>query len=287
MYICPKCKSDLELNNCTKCDFSIQWKDNIPVFFTDSTLSKRYEEIGVFYDDLYGQGDNVWSNLAARGHEFVEFVSSLVMVGQPVRYLDIGCGEGYQLAAVDASEKFGIDISRKAVQTAGCRSGANLCVAFSEELPYRTAYFDTITSIGVMTHFIDDHAAMSEICRVLRPGGCYVVGLFISPSFTERIMGKVSEFVYPWPKPISFVRWMIRKSLRKLRVVRHPHVQRKECQPVERFYTCKEVEGIFKRFGFVISEVITKRKNPNTPLAGHHFRIYILLKKKNGTHKEV
>jgi ubiquinone/menaquinone biosynthesis C-methylase UbiE len=285
IYICPKCKSDLESNKCTECDFTIRWNDSTPVFFTGSALSKRYEEIGTFYDELYGDMDNVWSNLASRGHQFDQFISSLVVADPPTRFLDIGCGEGFLLAAITAAEKFGMDISYNALRAASLRAGGNLCIGFSEEMPYQSAYFDAITSIGVMTHFIDDFTATSEIYRVLRPGGCYVVGIFIPPSFSERIAGKVPEFVYPRPKPIAFLRWLTRKGLQAVSARRQAKEECKERQPVERYYTSKQVERIFERVGFAISKVITKRNTPDAPLSGHHFRIYILHKKNDAPYK--
>lgn len=282
MYICPKCKSKLNISSCTQCEFTIRWNERLPVFFTDSVVSKCYEKIGDFYDKLYGKMDNVWNNLAGRGYEFDRFISSFVMENHPTRYLDIGCGQGNMLAMVTAPEKFGIDISRKALLSALDRTYANLCLGFAEELPYQTDYFDAITSIGVMTHFINDYDATREILRVLRPEGIYVVGMFIPPVFIERILDKVHKFVYPRPRPIKFIRKVVRKVIHIVSVIRQTSNQRKDYQPIEKYYTSKEVEEIFKRVGFVISEMITKRKNPNAPLAGHHFRIYILRKKKDG-----
>lgn len=277
-YMCPKCKSKIVANQCVQCEFTIQWSDHIPAFFSDSEISKRYKDIGSFYDTLYGRMDNVWCNLASRGHEFNKFISSIVMADQPNRYLDIGCGEGFLLADVIAPEKYGMDISINALLEAKCRTNAEVCVGFSEEMPYPTGYFDMITSIGVMTHFIDDLSATSEIYRVLRQGGRYVVGIFIPPTFIDRIWGKISEFFYPQPRPISLIHWVMKKRLQSIYARNQTAIIRKESQPVERHYTSKEVEGIFKIAGFSVSEMITKRKNPNAPLAGHHFRIYILRK---------
>ena len=281
MYACPRCKSDIEVNKCRECEFEIRWNDGIPAFFTDSEVSKRYEEIGVFYDKLYGSMENVWNNLASRGHEFDQFVASIVAAERPKRYLDLGCGEGYLLSTVTANEKFGMDISGMALKSASQRASADLCIAFTEELPFQTAYFDVITSIGVMTHFLDDVSATREIHRVLRPGGCYVVGIFIPPSVTESIAVKFSEFVYPMPRPIGFIRWVIQKSLKLVQSRRRVTGEPKERQPVERYYTSQEAEKIFENVGFNISEIITKRKNPSAPFAGHHFRIYRLHKKED------
>lgn len=277
-YVCPSCKSALNSGACANCGFRVKRAGNIPVFFTASLVSKRYEEIGAFYDDLYENTDDVWSRVASRGRDFDQFVGSLIIAGKPWRLLDVGCGEGNLLTAVSATEKFGIDISHRALRAAASRAGAALCVGFAEELPYQTAFFNAITSIGVMTHFIDDIAATREINRVLHPEGRYIVGIFIRPTPAERVLNKISEFVYPRPRPDALFKWLFEK-VSKTASGSHNAENNKARQPVERLYTVREVEKKFEACGFEISNVITKRKYPEAPLAGHHFRIYILRKK--------
>ncbi|MCD4670343.1 MAG: class I SAM-dependent methyltransferase [Actinomycetia bacterium] len=253
---------------------------DFPAFFTDSAVSESYKEIGAFYDDFYGKMDDTWNQIASRGPEFVRFIASLVAKTCPTRYLDIGCGEGYQLAAITAPEKHGLDISCKALKVAARHSGANLGLAFAEQLPFSTGYFDAITSIGVMTHFVDDLAATREIHRVLNQAGRYIVGLFLRPAFTERIMAKISEFLYPHPTPVVFINCLKNKISSYLKGARKCDRIRKDYQPVERYYTQKSVEQLFDKAGFVVLELITKRRYPEAPLAGHHFRIYVLQKKR-------
>jgi SAM-dependent methyltransferase len=279
MYACPNCKSDLPTARCPKCGFQSQSINGIRVFFTGSAISNRYEEIGAFYDNLYEATEDAWRQLAARGPEFVEFVASLVMQEHPIRYLDVGCGEGYILAAVNAPEKFGLDISRKAVQAASKRSMADLCIGFSEELPYPSEHFDVITSIGVITHLIDDLAATREICRALQPGGCYIAGLYLPPRLGETILAKVLEFTYPRPRPLAFVRWALHKATRSIRVTSGAHCGSEDEQPVRRYYAAKQLERMFEQAGFVVEDMITKAKMPGAPLSGQHFRIYVLRKK--------
>ena len=61
-------------------------------------------------------------------------VNALRDISGPV--LDVGCGEGYYLTHIDATEKYGIDISKKAVQMASkLLPDANLAVASAFRLP--------------------------------------------------------------------------------------------------------------------------------------------------------
>lgn len=86
--------------------------------------------------------------------------------------LDIGCGEGYYLSQVTSSAKFGIDISKKAVQMASkSLPDAQCAVASAFRLPV-VAH----SCAAVFTVFAPH--SFAEYNRVLRPGGKWVT---ISP----------------------------------------------------------------------------------------------------------
>lgn len=276
--VCPCCKSALTSNACAGCGTSYQVTGGIRNLFSESTVSQRYREIGVFYDRLYQQHDAVWENVAARGREFNEFVASLVSKQAPGRYLDVGCGQGHLLASVKTREKHGIEISAKAAQNAMERSGATVCLGISEELPYPNASFSTVTSIGVITHLIDDVAATKEIHRVLCAGGCYLVGVYLKPSKMEQVLTKIMEFSRPYPKPVQFVKWVVRRYSQKRSETPRSRASVHSPQPVERFYTIPELEHVFATAGFRIENLITKKKFPDAPLSGSHFRLYVLRK---------
>ncbi len=278
MYVCPNCKSDLSAYHCNSCGFEAQSVDGLPSFFTGTAISNRYKQIGEFYDNLYGTTEDVWDKVAGRGPEFLKFVSSIVIQKHRARYLDIGCGEGYLLAAVTAPEKHGLDISSKALKAAASRSRAALCIGFGEQLPYPDGYFDAITSIGVMTHLIDDLAATREIYRVLSLEGRYVAGVYLQPRLTESIAAKILEYAYPRPRPLAFLNWAVQKVTRTApcRFERHDRPQAE--QPIGRLYTAEQLERVFEQAGLVLEELITKIKRPTAPLPGQHFRIYVLRK---------
>jgi 23S rRNA (guanine745-N1)-methyltransferase len=82
--------------------------------------------------------------------------------------LDIGCGEGWYLGQVPAPRRFGIDISKKAVQMAS-RSlpDAEFVVASAYRMPVLDA------SVGVVMSVFAPHPE-AEMQRVLAPGGRWV-----------------------------------------------------------------------------------------------------------------
>jgi ubiquinone/menaquinone biosynthesis C-methylase UbiE len=281
MYVCPICKKELDGSKCVRCAMEFELGDGVPVFFTQSSISKRYREIGLFYDSLYQIKEDAWKDLAGRGREVIEYMASLVESYGPERFLDAGCGQGFLLEAVSAREKFGIEISRKAISIANSRSNATFCQGCIEELPYAENSFNVVTGIGIITHLLDHISATKEIHRVLRMGGIYILGSDLGISVTERIMIKVSEFVYPRFRPLSLILWVQRKCFRlvKKQFVRD-HSEDDVRQPVQIAFTEIGLKKLFKSTGFEIVRSITKRKCPDAPLEGHYFKIYVLKKRK-------
>ena len=276
--MCPLCKASLHGLRCLECAIEFDCDDGIPVFFTPEPTGNRYREIALFYDRLYETRRDVWKG---EGHtaEFTHYVASLVEGCGPKRYLEVGCGEGFLLAAVSAYEKFGMDISRKAIGRARGRTAANFCQGFVERLPFSTGYFDVVANVGVMEHFIDEVAATQEIHRVLRSGGYYLVVLLVQTTLTERCMTKAREFLYPRFHPGHLVRWALAKCLsRDGENVSKDGSRQMAIQPVQNHYTPRRARSIFGRIGFRTTAVITKGHVPDAPLPGHYMRIYVLQK---------
>ncbi|MBI2348307.1 MAG: class I SAM-dependent methyltransferase [Deltaproteobacteria bacterium] len=282
MYVCPTCKVDLAGGVCPGCSFKTDLAEEIPSFFSCSEIANRYRDIARFYDDLYGSRPNAWGELVGRDAAFIAYVSSLVNSMNPARYLDIGCGQGFLLSAVSAPEKFGIDISRKAAEQARLRATAKVCQGIVEELPFPPSYFDVVTGIGVMEHFIDIRRATVEISRVLREGGSYLVWLFLEPPLFEKVMIRASQFIYPEFRPLGFCRWTLDKCGRMIRgrtddYASHDPIR----QPVLNRHTLLGMKRLFRLGGFRVKSLITKRRMPDAPLQGHNYRIYVLEKAVN------
>ena len=99
-------------------------------------------------------------------------LQSLIVSMQPGAMLDIGCGEGYYLTAVQRAlpdlEGWGIDISKDAVRYAAVRN-KNACflTATASHLPFADGQFDVLSSMFALT-------LPEEYVRVLRPGGWFI-----------------------------------------------------------------------------------------------------------------
>ena len=119
--------------------------------------------------------------------------------------LDIGCGGGHLGLAVMAQSKLRctfMDINRTAVSCAeeraakrGLESRAEFICASVEQMPFTDGHFQLIVSRGSMPFWNDQEKAVSEICRVLAPGGKGCIGGSLGrPDQREVIMKKMKHY---------------------------------------------------------------------------------------------
>jgi ubiquinone/menaquinone biosynthesis C-methylase UbiE len=111
-------------------------------------------------------------------------------------YLELGCGGGHVTRCV-ASECglacIGTDVDPEMVDIAKARSYGVKNVSFEEadatRLPFEDGSFDLVLSFGILHHIHDWQVAISEVSRVLRPGGHYVLGDIAYSRFSKALLG--------------------------------------------------------------------------------------------------
>lgn len=108
------------------------------------------------------------------------------------RLLDVGCGLGLFLLALDSSrwERYGIEPMPVPYREAASRLGANRIYPgelTAADLPRE--HFDVITFWDALEHLPNPRAALEEAFRLLRPGGLVLLSLPNFASYQARRFG--------------------------------------------------------------------------------------------------
>jgi len=134
----------------------------------------------------------------------VEFVKGL---GRREDVLDLGCGDGRLTAELDAARLSAADVSAVALERARGRlpEAELMAVEPGAELPSADGSFDLVLCAETLEHVRDVQLLISEIRRVLRPGG--------ELALTTPAHGPLMTT----PDPLSpHIRFLTRRSLRRL-----------------------------------------------------------------------
>jgi SAM-dependent methyltransferase len=119
------------------------------------------------------------------------------------RHLDLGIGDGTFLSALTA---------RTALRVVGADPhpgylttfpGDQPLVRVGENLPFADASFDSVTMLDVLEHTRDERSTLSEVHRVLRPGGLLVLTVparhvfsFLDPDNAKLRLPRLHRAVY-------------------------------------------------------------------------------------------
>ena len=116
------------------------------------------------------------------------------------KLLDVACGNGNFLECAELFfETCGIDFSRNAIALARQRcKKSKLYVSSAENLKFPSGSFDAITCLGSLEHFVDMHASLREMKRVLKKKGIAVIHVPNSAYLIHKILnvrehGQINE----------------------------------------------------------------------------------------------
>jgi ubiquinone/menaquinone biosynthesis C-methylase UbiE/uncharacterized protein YbaR (Trm112 family) len=214
IFACPVCKGHLQANGdriaCFSCNVIYPIEESIPLLFVPNEgqtgdvteIVKTFYEENPFpnYDDL----DSLHSLMekAQRG-VFAHLLDEQIPGGATV--LEVGCGTGQLTNFLGISwnrRVIGSDICLNSLRLAeGFRSrfGINNA-AFVQMNLFRPAFrensFDLVISNGVLHHTADPRGAFGSIARLVKPGGCIIVGLYNKiarlPTDLRRLLFRLS-----------------------------------------------------------------------------------------------
>lgn len=153
--------------------------------YKNSTLSKK-EQVAKMFDTISGNYDNL-NRVISFGIDIKwrKKVVSIVSKSKPKNILDIATGTGdlaILLAKSGAEKIVGLDISlgmlqvgEKKIADRDLNKTIEMVLADSENIPFEDNYFDAITVAFGVRNFENLETGLSEILRVLRPNGIFVI----------------------------------------------------------------------------------------------------------------
>jgi SAM-dependent methyltransferase len=126
-----------------------------------------------------------------------------VVEARPARVLEVGCGWGELaewLARDTAAQVVAVDLSERMVELARAR-GVDAQVGDVQELPFADGSFDVAVAAWMLYHVPDLDRGLSELARVLRPGG-----ILVAVTNSRYHLLELRELVGSGPSTLSFNR---------------------------------------------------------------------------------
>jgi SAM-dependent methyltransferase len=126
--------------------------------------------------DFWNSQEVYWSNLQTEsGANSQVRAHAASFIPQGGRILDVACGcAANSVPLLQRGKYFGTDISQSGLRRAR-RPGLHLSCADAESLPFADASFDAAISTYSLEHSVNPARMLSEIVRVVRPGGRIVL----------------------------------------------------------------------------------------------------------------
>ncbi len=153
--------------------------------YKDSELGKK-QQVEQMFDNISDGYDNL-NRVISLGSDmkWKKKIVRLIEKKNPSKILDVATGTGdlaIMLSRTKAVEIIGADISegmlkvgRKKVENKGLSDRITLIQADSENLPFEDNYFDVITVAYGIRNFENLEKGLSEMFRVLKPNGTFVI----------------------------------------------------------------------------------------------------------------
>ena len=179
---CPLCDSEVStpefegIRKCEECGFRFV---NPLGYFHGEHESDNY-----FVSDYLTLHKANWENSLEERRAHLRMISSYADLPANPALLDLGCALGFMLKEAKAAgwKATGVETSEFAARYAADFSGCLVHQGTVQDGGFRSESFDVITMMDVIEHVVDLRSLMSDIHRLLRPGG---VLFLITPNFNS------------------------------------------------------------------------------------------------------
>ena len=208
---CPLCASDDAVPAFEKNGYSLfECGECMSIFVYPRPSS---EEIKTFYRRQGGDtmSSVCWSD-AADSHRhswgtwarLLDFAEKRTGRGP---LLDIGCGTGQFLEFARSrgwEPRFGVELSQEAARRARQRTGDHVVVADLVKNPMPRDHFAAVVLWDIIEHVPDVRSLLSEVRRLLRPGGVTLIGTVHRKGISMRLLKERALTVAP-PEHLTFL----------------------------------------------------------------------------------
>lgn len=162
------------------------------------TQSDRADQFANSYEVLQAEAyEDCFKYSRHRLHKLLE--EYLPQNGTGLRLLDAGCGTGHHIADLRRRgfEVAGVDASKEMLDHARLNNPDSVILeADVDEIPLPDASFDIILSIEVLRHLPRSAKAISEMSRLLKPGGyCLVTATPLLNLNAYAVINKIAHSV--------------------------------------------------------------------------------------------
>lgn len=162
-----------------------------------------------------------------------EIIAGFAPYRRTNRLLDVGCGAGSLLRAAASAgwEAEGVEVSRTAAEHVRGEGFRVFCGELAEA-EYPAGHFDVVTASEVLEHVADPQALVSEIARVLRPGGLFWATTPHGRGISARVLGLAWSNVSP-PEHLQLFSRGGMSALLGAAGFRRPHIATHNMNPFE------------------------------------------------------
>ncbi len=176
---CPLCGSlDARLRlqgegfrfvRCSSC--SLVYQNPRPVF---EDLRERY---GSQYFSYELENDRNFFTLMKLGLADIDFDRLTALLPRPRRFLDVGCATGMLVEEMKGRgwESQGVDLCRESAEYGGRVRSVSIFAGTLEEARFPVGAFHAVHFSHLIEHVPDPRAFLSEVARILAPGGYAVI----------------------------------------------------------------------------------------------------------------
>lgn len=194
IFRCPACHHPWRLRTdgaaeCPQCSFLAPVIDGVPVLVRDREAveraideAKQSGRANWYQDPQMGQWTGPYRHHLLKRKAYVEKVLSRFKTERsgPLVGLDLGCGDGSNFSWLKDyfDVLYGSDYNLTRLARASRLNGPQgVFMADATDYPAQNAVFDAIYFNHVLEHIPNDAGALSEVARILKPGGLAVLGV--------------------------------------------------------------------------------------------------------------